>query len=255
MSSILQALKKVEQEAATHSETQPPLLSKAWPSRRPRAFGAQKRVSWLTVFIVMGALTALGLGWQHHMSRPNEPIDLPLAAGDRLPRDIATEPSLKLTAQDRASVSSQSSRLNAESGFSSPAASEEPRPEKGKQVARTGGSRSLPRAETPANEIEFNNPDSGPREPRTSVFSSSTSSDVPLAKIQQQKKKGFVLQALVWSEESTECWAMVNGRSVRTGDFVNQARVTHIGQNHIIFEKNGTKWKHPLQNQSPVSAH
>ncbi len=96
-------------------------------------------------------------------------------------------------------------------------------------------------------EADKENDDSGHPEPKETISRSPPPSDAPFTGLNQLKKSGFALQALVWSKETAECWAMVNGRSVKAGDYVNEAKVAHIGQDYIVFEKNGERWKHPFQ--------
>ncbi|MCF8037754.1 MAG: general secretion pathway protein GspB [Desulfohalobiaceae bacterium] len=125
--------------------------------------------------------------------------------------------------------------------------SEDPWPDNVKRVAGLEPSSPRPQPETSPAQADREHKDHRPAKPKESISRTSTPSAAPFEALSQQKKSGFTLQALVWSQEAAECWAMVNGRSVRVGDFVNQAKVAHIGQGHIVFEKNGKRWKHPFQ--------
>ena len=244
MSSILEALKKVEKEANPYSDTYPSPPPETWNSGNHWLFSPKQKRSSFSILLGLVLIALLGGGIWNHMKHRE--------------RTVIEQQTFK-DEQGRASVSNSRQPVKEKKLNSSPylpvkngktisaSGSEDPKPDNGKRVAGLEPSSPRPQPETSPAEADKEHDDPRPAKPKESVSRMSTPTAAPFEGLSQQKKSGFTLQALVWSQEAAECWAMVNGRSVRVGDFVNQAKVAHIGQGHIVFEKNGKRWKHPFQ--------
>lgn len=83
-----------------------------------------------------------------------------------------------------------------------------------------------------------------PAEAPKSALQAAGPSDETFAALPHSTENGYTLQALVWSRKPAQRWAMINGRSIKTGERINKAEVIYIGRDFIIFEKNGKQWKH-----------
>ncbi len=51
------------------------------------------------------------------------------------------------------------------------------------------------------------------------------------------------LQAIAWSSEPKNRLAVINGLVIREGESIDNATVMHIGKDEIIFRKEGLEWK------------
>ena len=61
--------------------------------------------------------------------------------------------------------------------------------------------------------------------------------------VQQAHESGLHLQAIAWSSDPKSRIAVINGRVLREGGSVERVLVTHIGKNEVIFKKGGEEWK------------
>jgi hypothetical protein len=71
----------------------------------------------------------------------------------------------------------------------------------------------------------------------------------PFADVVQRSDPRFHIQALVWSEAPEDRMAMVNGNIVKTGGWVDEARIVHIGETFLIFQEKENRWRHPFRVQ------
>ena len=51
------------------------------------------------------------------------------------------------------------------------------------------------------------------------------------------------LQAIAWSSDPESRLAVINGRVLREGGFVEKVLITYIGQNEVVFKKGKEEWK------------
>lgn len=61
--------------------------------------------------------------------------------------------------------------------------------------------------------------------------------------VKDEDESGLKLQAIAWSNDPDRRIAVVNNRVVREGGSVEDAFVTHIGENAVGFRKGGEKWQ------------
>jgi len=61
--------------------------------------------------------------------------------------------------------------------------------------------------------------------------------------VQQAHESGLHLQAIAWSNDPKSRIAVINGRVLREGGSVERVLVTHISKNEVIFKKGGEEWK------------
>ncbi len=67
--------------------------------------------------------------------------------------------------------------------------------------------------------------------------------------VEQRSDPRFLIQALVWAQDPVARMAMVNGRMVKIGSFIDGVSVRHIGNDFILFEEGENRWKHPFRVQ------
>ena len=65
--------------------------------------------------------------------------------------------------------------------------------------------------------------------------------------IMETNSSNLKIQALVWSDEPTDRWVMINNRIIKTGGTVDDIVVSEIGNDHIIIQENGEEKKVKFQ--------
>ncbi|MBW2193713.1 MAG: general secretion pathway protein GspB, partial [Deltaproteobacteria bacterium] len=58
-----------------------------------------------------------------------------------------------------------------------------------------------------------------------------------------ENDSGLRLQAIAWSEDPKQRMAVINNNIVREGGSVEGAAVTHIGEDMVVFKREGEEWK------------
>ena len=61
--------------------------------------------------------------------------------------------------------------------------------------------------------------------------------------VKQTGESKLQLQAIAWSSDPKSRIAVINGRVLREGGSVERVLVIHIGKNEVIFKKGGEEWK------------
>jgi hypothetical protein len=61
--------------------------------------------------------------------------------------------------------------------------------------------------------------------------------------VKQAGESKLQLQAIAWSSDPESRLAVVNGRVLREGSSIEKVLITHIGKNEVIFKKGGEEWK------------
>jgi hypothetical protein len=61
--------------------------------------------------------------------------------------------------------------------------------------------------------------------------------------VKQTSESKLQLQAIAWSSDPKSRIAVINGRVLREGGSVERVLVTHIGKNEVIFKKGREEWK------------
>lgn len=243
MSSILQALKKLEQETAAQTRPNPPLLPAAGIPGRSGTSRTRKKKIFVSLLIGFALLALFGLYWQNDVNRPEHRDISQQDIGKTRPGETAPASNSEQAAQEKEHPSTPSQEADASLSASASAGKQDQSPGPGKQKDKQGtASQPLPSKDrSPAPQT---NEGGSSKAKKTKTSPASTDQKRSFAGLQHRKKNGYALQALVWSQEAAKRWAMVNGQSVRAGGYVNQARVVHIGRDFIVFEKGGEMWKH-----------
>lgn len=96
-------------------------------------------------------------------------------------------------------------------------------------------------------------PAPGPDVPPEANFTGATTPgtlepDAPLDRfasipVKNEDESGMKLQAIAWSEDPDRRIAVINNRVVREGGAVDEALVTHIDEDIVVFKKGGERWK------------
>ncbi|MFC1828248.1 general secretion pathway protein GspB [Thermodesulfobacteriota bacterium] len=61
--------------------------------------------------------------------------------------------------------------------------------------------------------------------------------------VKSEDDSGLKLQAIAWSEDPQHRMAVINSNIVREGGSVEGSAVTHIGEDMVVFKKEGEEWK------------
>jgi len=61
--------------------------------------------------------------------------------------------------------------------------------------------------------------------------------------VKQTGESKLELQAIAWSSDPKSRLAVVNGRVVREGESIDSVHIMHIGKDEVIFKKGGEEWK------------
>jgi hypothetical protein len=61
--------------------------------------------------------------------------------------------------------------------------------------------------------------------------------------VKQTHESGLHLQAIAWSRDPGSRIAVINGQVLREGGSVERVLVTHIDKNEVVFRKQGEEWK------------
>jgi len=61
--------------------------------------------------------------------------------------------------------------------------------------------------------------------------------------VKQAGESKLQLQAIAWSSDPESRLAVINGRVLREGGSVEKVLITHIGKNEVIFKKGREEWK------------
>jgi hypothetical protein len=61
--------------------------------------------------------------------------------------------------------------------------------------------------------------------------------------IKQAAESKLELQAIAWFSDPKSRLAVINGRVVREGEFIDRVNIMHIGKDEVIFKKGSQEWK------------
>ena len=61
--------------------------------------------------------------------------------------------------------------------------------------------------------------------------------------VKQAGESKLELQAIAWSSDPKSRLAVINGRVVREGEFIDRVNIMHIGKDEVIFKKGMEEWK------------
>lgn len=82
------------------------------------------------------------------------------------------------------------------------------------------------------------------RTPQRATPSTGSHKEIP---VKSQDEAGLTIQALVWSTEPEERLVVVNGTILKEGGMIDGASVAVIGEDHIIVNQGGSRWKVKFQ--------
>lgn len=61
--------------------------------------------------------------------------------------------------------------------------------------------------------------------------------------VKQTNDSGLELQAIAWSSDPKNRIAVINGRILREGESIERVQVTHIGKDNVIFKDGRNEWR------------
>lgn len=67
--------------------------------------------------------------------------------------------------------------------------------------------------------------------------------------VKQSDESKLQLQAIAWSSDPESRLAVVNGRVLREGGSIEKVFITYIGKNEVVFKKGGEEWKQLFRHQ------
>lgn len=246
MSSILQALKKLEEAPPSQPESIPP---SAVPSRSLTKGFVTRQRAWgiLSLFLLVGLTAALGFGiWNYRFSSQENPLSMPDADKTTQATEPLTMMKPKLTTPLSASKKQpdRSSKEPEEQKSMPPSSSNRPATHETSQqvLSRTHDKEHVQVPETDTARLH----PSQAQQNDTTAYSA-INYEHSYSDLQSRQKEEMSLQALVWSKKVKERWAMINGHIVRTGDLVGQATLVHIDRDFIVLSQKGKQWKHLFQ--------
>ncbi len=270
MSSILKALKKLESEAPDRTEDAAPSLHRAMDVRRTLHDRFRKPRLLRRFSLALTVTLVLAVGAWAYLNRQAAPI----LKEDHSDREIARKRAEKPAPPPAAAPPAPASVVKAAPGLSRPqpretgpgaSPAETPPPEPAPMptpLAKAPATKRIGPSEKPApsaaalHDLAVQTPPADPEpetppsiETRQSAAGQGPTAGAGDAAIDQRSDPRYHIQALVWSEAPEGRMAMVNGNIVKTGGAVGEARIVHIGENFIILEENGQKWRHPFRVQ------
>lgn len=206
MSSILNALRKVEGESLHADKDQPESQRRIDAKRviQSRHRHSQRRGQLLLLVIpVLTLLVALWVAWEY--------LPFPLSSKASPTRAKLSEPK-----NDEATL---------------------------KEAFREEPGKRKPSDPAPSNDARDRN--TTPKHAQEEKDRRGLPSKAPMA--QQEgpsiEDPELKLQAIVWSESSENCFAVVNGVIVRVGGKVEGVSVVEIGKDHVSFKSGQRTWK------------
>lgn len=254
MSSILKALKKIEQDPNSGDAKAGPWSQ---PPRLDRAFGRTPRRTLRRIVVacaLLAPLVALG-GWLYFKPAPQPPEKPPAASkkvakaekiarsGVPVPRQeiAAPKPPPPRPAPRAASPPARKTIVTSRTGVrvvdpkpailppvrSSPPVSRQVKPPD-----------DLPGAESDSSGAALLN-----RAGRTSSPPNVSGTTRPAAGAEDSTLKGFAVQAIAWSNTPADRLAVINDRVVREGEFVDGMQVARIGLDEVSLQKDGKTWR------------
>ncbi|MFH2218127.1 MAG: hypothetical protein ABII68_00515 [Pseudomonadota bacterium] len=248
MSSILKALKKLETESPDKNDIRslPALRRKAKPSWH-RVKG--DRVVYPGIIILSLVLFLAGGTWFLFGRTSREISPKPAATPETKPEKAIAAPEKKTVPQDwlrkkriaRQAVQQQEPEEIAVSVLQKSPFMEKTLPDTEEGDIESGAAADFSDESAPMAEPEQDNAFS---KSYMKGYERAEPSD-PFASlpVKDEDESGLKLQAIAWSEDPGRRIAVVNNRVVREGGSVEDAFVTHIGENAVGFRKGGEKWQ------------
>lgn len=280
MSSILKALKKLEQNP---NEGNPGIDLWQWKTDSEKAFGRgarRLRPRAIAFYVLFVSFLAVG-GWlllkyallPAEKSQPGKPMPKAVAAiSINMPAGVApvpekTDSETKANSTPRSRINTRKEKAAGEkTAVTSRTGVEVPEKKDGKLPAvvnRTGAKTQLkPSAEKPGIDSKsfqttrepvsasgspsqrrmpvLNNDDKAYPPPGRSY--QPQAADKP-AVVESSIPTGFSVQAIAWSKIPAERIAVINGMVMREGGFVEGVQVTHIGMDEVSLKKGDKTWR------------
>lgn len=263
MSSILRALKKLENEPR-HQETNQGLDSKFVPlaDRKPPKNSARP------IIMVLGGGLVCGLvilaGWllffnKPPQSAPSSPDSGPIQSqSETAPKINGILPGQQETAADSSEISGTSEKkvpetpvasMKSEAPLTEPTSVPQPQPS-----STAIGQKEAPAIvglKSPAEVAVPENPITTAVEPAAhpeAVDNASLASDISLKEpekieIPLLEDSNIKLQAITWSKDPQKRIAVINNSILRQGEAIADYRIDVINQDDVVLSNRGSKWK------------
>lgn len=243
MSSILDALKKLERE---HSRTGEKFV---WPERIDSSrtlrrldvhSGRFPAMLWVILVAVVIAAGGWGLvywrGAQNHSPQVNAVATAPIGK----PPPVAGTPSQSALPVDaEASPALQRPKYRAASAGSAPGAQ---LPRDARAGSETAAGAQLPRDTGAGSETAAGAPASSASRTGSKTPAAATPS-APKRQPLELLTEGFELQAISWSERAEDRMAVINGKIVREGAVVNGYKIARIDPEEVIVSRADRRWR------------
>lgn len=254
MSSIINALKKLEEEISEKEEVRPwPLKSPAKKSIHQRLKGS--RLFNKRFFLVLAVVIIAVGGWLILSRKPWQKAPVWVAKTEikpAKPSSLPEKPEKKVSLSDMpqketptnkdliksepisntAKTTPISARKHRERLPVPVAGTEEIKPTKPADLpGKMASTQRLPPKETPTEKA------ANKSEQNTAVERFASIS------LKHSGESGLQLQAIAWAGDSKNRMAVINGRIIREKESVDGVLVTHIGKGYVIFEKGTEEWR------------
>jgi hypothetical protein len=244
LSSILQALKKIESELPEKSEIrfwkQETDVQKISHRRLTDNLRYKKQYVAIFAVIILAAVGGLFLGrkpWRN-IPQPETKHSKPIS---RIAKKTAD--------RDLSQKKKSAKRVNKTMSVVKPAAKKKsashikPREKKTLSVKKTENI--VPKSSSPdkkkiADQILIQKSNNTKIKAETSGQQLKRILSIPVKQADESKLQ---LQAIAWSIDPESRLAVVNGRVLREGGSIEKVLITHIGKNEVIFKKGGEEWK------------
>jgi hypothetical protein len=250
LSSILKALKKLENEFPEKSE------ARFWQQTKPKGMSPRKSVSGgfgfkKKFFLILASLViAFSIGLALNL-KPWRKKPTLVSKTQTPPPAVSSVPEKKISEQGplRQSPPLETAVKNTQpmkgptkktSGSYGAVGSKGMSPVE-KTVPQPGTPLSAPTEETsPRKRVQQKAVREKPKEEHSPKTKTEWSASIP---VKQAGESKLELQAIAWSSDPKSRLAVINGRVVREGESIDRASIMHIGKDGVIFKKGGEEWK------------
>ena len=240
MSSILKALKKLENEVPEKKDRRDPhqfYAKKAIQKRVKSHFFFNKSILIIFTFIMILIGGGLALTFKPWLKEPTRAVraEIKPTAVNRLEKD---SPIPALQQQDILSGKNKEEFDLSSKAFEKPSRSPHNlRKEAPEPIEFVG----VPEGKLPDEQPVKRNTHAGKNEKASERKTGDYRFEsIP---IRPASESLLELQAIAWSENPEKRIAVINSHIVHEGESVENATVKHIGQNAVVFEKGSDKWR------------
>ena len=250
MSSILQALKKIESESPEKSEIRfrqqeidsQKIIHKSMTDKL--RLNKQFFVIFATIILAAGGGLVLGRKPWVHIPSPATKTDTehtkPLSRIGKKTADRNLSQKKKLAKKDDEKIATVTQAVNKESPPAIKLREKEPVPV---DTTESIVPKSLGRNKEKIAGQNLIGKDNNTKRKAEKFGQYSKNRRILSIPVKQTGESKLQLQAIAWSSDPKSRIAVINGRVLREGGSVERVLVTHIGKNEVIFKKGGEEWK------------